>query len=58
MRAIARFSHDPKKVHVKAARKILEYLGATAHLGLAFRRERKVEDVHLEYDIQTYVYAA
>ena len=58
VRAIARFSHDPEGVHVKAARKILEYLGATAHLGLTFRREIKLEDVHLEYDIETYVYAA
>ena len=33
VRAIAWFSHDRKDVHVKAARKILEYLSATAHLG-------------------------
>ena len=39
VRAIARFSHNPKEVHVKAARKVLEYLSATAHLGLTFRKE-------------------
>ena len=44
VRAIARFSHDPKEVHVKAARAILEYLNATAHLGLILRRESKLED--------------
>ena len=43
VRAIVRFSHDPKDAHVKAARKILKYLSATAHLGLAFRRERERE---------------
>ena len=45
VRAIARFSHDPKEVHVKAARTTLEYLSATAHLGLILRRESKLEDV-------------
>ena len=40
MRAIARFSHDPKEVYVKAARKIFEYLSATAHMGLMFRGEK------------------
>ena len=37
VRAIAGFSHDHKVVNVKAARKVLEYLSATAHLGLTFR---------------------
>ena len=46
-RAIARFSHDPKEIHVKAARKVPEYLSATAHLGLTFRKQRKLEDVQL-----------
>ena len=41
--------------HEKAARKILEYLSATAHLGLTFRRKSKLKDVQLEYDIETYV---
>ena len=50
VRAIARFSHNPKEVHLKAARKILEYLNATAHLRLTFRRESSLEDVQLEYD--------
>ena len=31
VRAVARISHDPKEVHVKAARKIIEYLSSTAH---------------------------
>ena len=39
VRAVAGFSHDPKQVHVKAARKVIEYLRATAHLGLTFRRD-------------------
>ena len=30
--AVARFSHDPKPVHYKAAQKILEYLNATSDL--------------------------
>ena len=55
VRAIAWFSHDPKEVHVKAARKVLEYLSATAHLGLTFRKESKLRDVLLEYDLETYV---
>ena len=40
VRAIARFSHDPKPVLSKAAQKILEYLNlnATSDLGLLFRR--------------------
>ena len=54
-RAIARFPHDPKIVHVKAARKVLEYLSATAHLDLTFRKESKLGDVHLKYDLETYV---
>ena len=55
VRAIARFSHNPKEVHVKAARKVLEYLSATAHLGLTFRKESKLGEVQLEYDLETYV---
>ena len=55
VRAIARFSHDAKEVHVKAARKVLENLSATAHLGLTFRKDRKLRDVQLEYDLGTYV---
>ena len=55
VRAAARFSHDPKEVHVKAAREIIEYLSTTAHLGLTFRKDSKLEDVQLEYDMETYV---
>ena len=55
MRASARFSHDPKLVHVKAATKVLEYMSATAHLGLTLREESKLGDVHLKYDLETYV---
>ena len=54
---IARFSHDPKEVHLKAARKIFEFLNATTHLGVTFRRESSLEDVEMEYDIETYVNA-
>ena len=53
--AVARFSHDPKEVHVKAARKIVEYLGATAHLGLPLRKDSKLGEVQLDYDLKTYV---
>ena len=42
-------------MHVEAARKIIEYLNATAHLDLTFRRDSKLEDVQLEYDLETYV---
>ena len=31
VRAVARFSHDPKEVNVQAAGKIIEHLSATAH---------------------------
>ena len=52
VRAVARLSHDPKEVHVKAARKIMEYLSASAHLSLTFRKDAKLEDVQLEYDLE------
>lgn len=39
VRAVARFSHNPKTVHWKAAQRILNYLRATAHLGLRYRKE-------------------
>ena len=55
VRAVARFCHDPKEVHVKAARKIIKYLSATAHLGLTFRKDSKLEEVQLDYDFETYV---
>ena len=57
VRAVARFSHDPKEapVHVKAARKIIEYLSATAHSGVTFRKDSKLGDVQLEYDLEAYV---
>ena len=55
VRAVARFSHDPKEAPVKAARKIIEYLSAAAHLGLTLRKDSKLEDVQLEYDLETYV---
>ena len=55
VQAVARFSHYPKEVHVQAAGKILEYLSATAYLGLTFKREGKLEDVQLKYDLETYV---
>ena len=40
---------------MKAARKVLEYLSATAHMGLTFRKESKLGNVYLEYDLETYV---
>ena len=43
------------QVHVKAAGKIIEYLSATVHLGLMCRKDNKLEDVQLEYDLETYV---
>ena len=55
VRAVARFSHDPKEVHAKAARKIIEYLSATAYLGLTFRKDSKLEGAQLDYDFETYV---
>ena len=55
VRAVARLSHDPKEVHVKEARKIIEYLSATAHLGLTFRKDSKLKEVQLDYDLETYV---
>ena len=54
---VARFSHDPKEVHVKAARKKIEYLSATTHLGLTFRKDNKLEEVQFEYILETYVNA-
>ena len=50
VRAVARVSHDPKKTHWKAARKILDYLRATAHLGLTYRRGDGL-DVGVGYDL-------
>ena len=41
VRAIAKFSHDPKGLYFKAARKLIEYLSATAHLGLTFKKDSK-----------------
>ena len=41
VRAIARFSNDPKDVHEKAGRNVLLHLSGRAHLGLAFRREAR-----------------
>ena len=57
IRAAARFSHYPEEVHVKAARKIIECLSATAHLDLTFRKNSKQEEVQLDYDLETYVNA-
>ena len=55
VRAIARFSHDPKPIHYKSAQKILGYLNATSNLGLTFRRDSDLGVVHLELDLETYV---
>ena len=55
VRAVARLPQDPTQVCVKAARKIIEYLSAAAHLGLTFRKDRKLEGLLLEHDLETYV---
>ena len=55
VRAVARFSQIAKEVHVKVTRKIIDYLSAAAHLGLTVRKDSKLEDVQLEYDLETYV---
>ena len=33
----------------------IEYLSATAHLGLTLRRDSEQEDVQLEYELETFV---
>ena len=55
VRAIARFSHDPKPIHYKAAQKILEYLSSTSDLGWTFRRDSDFGSVQIEFDLETYV---
>ena len=55
VRAVARFSQNAKEVHVKVTRKIIDYLSAAAHLGLTVRKDSKLEDVQLEYDLEAYV---
>ena len=57
VRAIARFSHDPKPIHFKAAQKILEYLNATSDLRPTSRRNSDLGSVQLEFDLETYVEA-
>ena len=49
VQAIARFSHDPKPIHYKAAQKILENLSATSDLGLTLR-DSDLGSVQLEFD--------
>ena len=44
--AIARFSHDLKPIHCKAAQKILEYLNATSDLVLTVRRDDYLGSAH------------
>lgn len=50
VRAVARFSHDPKKIHWEAACKILQYLKATAHLGLTPGVDVRNVDPELKVD--------
>ena len=57
VRAIARFSHDPKPIHYKAAQKILEYPNVTSDLDLTFRRDSDLGSVQMEFDLETYVEA-
>lgn len=39
VRAVARFSHEPKRTHWRAALKVLEYLNETQELGLRFHKD-------------------
>ena len=55
VRAIERFSRDPKLIHYKAAQKILGYLNATSDLGLTLRRDSDLGSVQVEFDLETYV---
>ena len=55
LRAVARFSHDHKEFHVEAARKMIEYLSATAHLGLKSRNDCNLQNVQFGNDLETYV---
>ena len=55
VRATARFSHDPKPIHYKAAQKILEHLNATLELGSTFRRDSDLGSVQTSFDLETYV---
>jgi len=43
VRAVSRFSHNPKHKHWKAARGILEYLNATSSYGVTFQRGSGLE---------------
>ena len=45
VRAVAKYSHDPNEVYVKAAKTIIEHLSATAHFGLTFRKDSNLENV-------------
>ena len=53
--AVARFSHDPKPVHYKAAQEILKYSNATSDSSLTFRRDSDLESVQMKCDLKTYV---
>ena len=50
VRAMARFSHDPKPIHYKAAQNILEYPSVTSDLGFTFRRDSDLGSVQMEFD--------
>ena len=49
MRAVSRHSHEPKKIHWKAAQKILHYLLETAHLTLKIKQDSLVDVAMLVY---------
>ena len=49
VRAVARHSHEPKKSHLKAAQKILNYLLERAHLTLKFKQDSTVDVGTLVY---------
>ena len=55
VRAVTRFSHEPKHTHYKAAQKIFDYLKATSNLGLDFRKSGTLGCVQLEFDLDAYL---
>ena len=55
VRAVARFSHECKHTHNKAAQKILDYLKASSNLGFVFRKSGASGCVQLEFDLDAYV---
>lgn len=53
VRAIARFSHEPKSTHHRVAPKILDYLDATSDSRLQFQKSSDMGCVQLGIDFDT-----